>query len=50
MRILVDPRLVTRVPVSFFNRRRAEQRARRQILRKLDRLDEQRMASQDVRR
>lgn len=42
MRTLVDPRLATRVPVPIVNRRHA--RARRQVLRELDRLDEKRRA------
>ena len=48
MRTLVDPRLA-RLPVASPRRRQAEQRARRRILRELDRLDEQRRASHDER-
>lgn len=47
MRKLLDPRLMARVPLSSGNRRRAEQRARRWVLRELDRLDEQRMRPKD---
>jgi hypothetical protein len=49
MRTRMDPRPATRVPVSSLRRRRAEQRARRQVLRRLDRLDEERRAAQDER-
>jgi hypothetical protein len=46
MRTLVSPRLATFASASYPRRRRAEQRARRQVLRALDRLHEQR-SSQD---
>jgi hypothetical protein len=41
-RMVLDTRAAARVPVSPANKRRAEQRARRWVLRELDRLDEQR--------
>jgi hypothetical protein len=41
-RMVLDSRAAARIPVSLANRRRAEQRARRWVLRELDRLDEQR--------
>jgi hypothetical protein len=44
MPTLVDPRPAIRVPVAIVNRRHA--RARRQVLRELDRLDEKRRATQ----
>jgi hypothetical protein len=47
MRTLVDPRPATRYAASIVHRRRAEQRARRQIMRELDRLDEKRRATQN---
>ena len=47
MRTLVSPRLATFASASYPSRRRAEQRARRQVLRELDRLREQR-SSQDA--
>jgi IS4 transposase len=47
MRTVVDPRLVARVPSFQLSRRRAEQRARRWVLRELDRLDEERRTSKD---
>ena len=42
MRTLIDPRHTNRVPVATLNRRHA--RARRQVLRELDRLGEKRRA------
>jgi hypothetical protein len=42
MRTLIDPRHANRVPVAIVNRRHA--RARRQVLRELDRLGEKRRA------
>ena len=44
MRTLVDSRYATRLPAAIGNRRHA--RARRQVLRELDRLDEKRRASE----
>jgi hypothetical protein len=42
MRTLIDPRHANRVPVAIVNRRHA--RARREVLRELDRLGEKRRA------
>jgi hypothetical protein len=50
VRIVVDPRLVARVSNFQPSRRRAEQRARRWVLRELNRLDEERRTSTDERR
>ena len=45
MRTLIDPRHTNRVRVAMVNRRHA--RARREVLRELDRLDEKRRASEN---
>ena len=45
MRTLIDPRHTNRVPVATVNRRHA--RARRQVLRELDRLGEKRRVSEN---
>ena len=45
MRTLIDPRHTNRLPVAIVNGRHA--RARRQILRELDRLGEKRRASEN---
>ena len=44
LRTLVDPRVTARAPVPSPYRRRVEPRARRWVLRELDRLDEKRRA------